>query len=1075
MRLFRRLPLITALTVAGIILSAAAQEFSPLKPSGASLIDKTRHSEIFQPPAPETAAEDYRSVRDKIMETSPFQYSQMRWNSARYSAENGLISTDDTLIGEFEDITGATEVPKALPPSLQMPDYGTSLSVTGRKVIGFSYTSKKYLGSQVNTGRADSVGTFDLTQEMQVRMQGKIGPKITVNVDYDDTKTNKQDISIIYKGDPQDVVQSASFGDIELSLPATEFVSYNKQLFGIRADLKHKGFKGTFIGSRTKGTTKTKQFVGNTLFQTRDILDTSYMRRQYYDITFGSGTARLPIKQGSIKVYLDNQTNQATGGSNVYSLTADDMGVQTSSYTGKFKLLAAGVDYVVDYNAGVLTFNNSLQTQDVVAINYTNTNGTELAYNSPSDPLGTSGTGNPKLIKTKNDIFIATSTEKGYQAELKTYYSIGQTQIVQDDGKGNFILKIYDSNKNSVGPSLLPPQVYPDNIVVDFTLGIFHLQNPFGAIGNPSQQDPDVYAATPVSKRSIHVEYSSRIKTFTLEANIVVQSESVMVDNVKFTRNLDYYIDYDSGFITFYNESKIRSDSVVTMTYDVSPFGGIGTSALIGSRLSYDFSNNFALGTSVLYETASKARTAPNIKDLAASLLVYEGDFQMKNINLAGVQTTFGAEVAQSRNNPNLNDFAIIENMEGIKQTDAASVEAIDWRIAANPFESPASPLAINWINDEVKVLDINPDAQANSNETQRVLVINYDLSVSSEVSIVFPMSTSGLDFSKKNLLDMLVYANGSLANPGPEFNIHFGQINEDADGTGGITLNCKSGITLTNAPKTEDLNCTGQLEGGEDIGWPYGPSTAPYAVYGANNGRIDTQDLNNNFVMDAQDFTGGDFGYVNGSMFTDATQGGGVQLNRFTFSGWHTLQSSFNISSTDTYKWSAIRQVRISLRRTNTPGEQLKGKIILAHLNAVGNTWSINASSSAAASMNVAGENNQDNPEYQPIFSAGGAAQQVYNDLYGSIQDQKEANNSSNVVEQSLKMIYSTTGTATMSTNRTFSSSIDISQHKQFRFLLNNPPGNEVSSATVFFLRLGSDSDYQQVEIPLTFTGWHL
>ncbi|HAN04836.1 MAG TPA: hypothetical protein DCQ25_06240, partial [Elusimicrobia bacterium] len=88
---------------------------------------------------------------------------------------------------------------------------------------------------------------------MQVRMQGKVGQKISVNVDYDDTKVDKQDISVVYQGDPNEVVQNVSFGDIDLSLPATEFVSYNKQLFGIRADLKTQRLKFTFVGSRTKG------------------------------------------------------------------------------------------------------------------------------------------------------------------------------------------------------------------------------------------------------------------------------------------------------------------------------------------------------------------------------------------------------------------------------------------------------------------------------------------------------------------------------------------------------------------------------------------------------------------------------------------------------------------------------------------------------------------------------------------------------------------------------------------------------------------------------------------------------
>ncbi|MDD4004646.1 MAG: hypothetical protein PHW69_05515 [Elusimicrobiaceae bacterium] len=1071
MKKLSRLFLVCLLT-AEMCVPVSAQGFAPLNNGSLHLIDAARHDSIFPQTEQKESApdeEDLRSLSDRIRETSPFKYSQDKWNDARYAAENGLLQEDRQLSSEYAELTGAQEVPKALPPSLQMPDYGTSLSVTGRKVIGFAYSSKKYLSPQVTSSRASGVSSFDLTQEMQVRMQGKIGPRITVNVDYDDTKQDKQDISIIYKGDTQDVVQSASFGDIDMTLPSSEFVSYSKQLFGIRTDIKYKGLKATVIGSRTKGTTKTKQFVGNTVFSSVNILDTAYRRRTYYDLSFGSATARLPIKQGTEKVYLDNQNYVTANGVNVFEKTADDMGVQTSSYTGKFRLLSAGVDYVMDYTNGLIQFRNALDSQDVVAIDFTNANGTQLAYNSPADPLGTNGTGNIKLIKTKNDILINTTTEKGYQCELKTYYSIGQTQIVRDDGKGNFILRVNDSNGSEVGSTLNPKQTYSDTISVDFELGIFHLAKPFASPDDPNTPDPYIYAATPVSKRTLHIEYSSRVKTFTLEPSIVTQSESVIVDGAKYTRNLDYYIDYDSGFITFYNESRINSTSVIQITYDVSQFGGLGTSALLGGRVSYDLGSKLSVGSSLLYQTASKAKTAPDISDIASSMLVYEGDTQLKNVRLLGVNSSFGAEAAQSRSNPNLNGLAIVENMEGVKEETTASLDAISWRIAANPIYAPALPSAVSWLNTTVKTLEINPHASATADDTQTVLVINYDLSVSSEASIVYPFDLSGLDFSSKKILRMVVRGDGSAAVPGPSVNLHFGQINEDSDGSGGMTLTCANGTTLVNAPKTEDLNCNGQLAVGEDIGWNYNPASGVSTRYGATNGIIDTQDLNGNGILDAQDFTGGDFGYVNGTLFTDMSNN--TQTNSINFTGWRTLQAGFSIVSTDTYKWTAVKQVRISLQRA--PGGKTKGQIILAQLEAEGNTWTVNASTPSSASLSVAGINNEDNPEYSPIFSAGGEAQQVYNDLYGSVEDQQQLTNSENVIEQSLNLIYTSTGPAVMSADRRFTNSIDISAHKLFSFLLNNPPGNEVSTTTLVFLRIGTDSAYKQVQIPLGFTGW--
>src|SRR5204863_3740047 len=124
------------------------------------------------------------------------------------------------------------------------------------------------------------------------------------------TKTDKKDISIVYKGDPDEVVQRAAFGDVNLSLPQTEFAGYNKQVFGVSAELKYKALKGYFIGSRTKGETETKEFVGNVILQRIDINDTSYVRRRFYRYTKlgqGSGANDTNIPISNITVYLDNR------------------------------------------------------------------------------------------------------------------------------------------------------------------------------------------------------------------------------------------------------------------------------------------------------------------------------------------------------------------------------------------------------------------------------------------------------------------------------------------------------------------------------------------------------------------------------------------------------------------------------------------------------------------------------------------------------------------------------------------------------------------------------------------------
>jgi hypothetical protein len=996
------------------------------------------------------------------------------------------------------DIAISTNAPKPPPPEVELPTYGTSLSVTGRKVIGFNFSEKRYTHDQVTSGRAKTTNLIEINQQLQLRMQGKVGPKITVNVDYDDTKTNQQDISVVYNGDPNEVVQNVSFGDIDLSLPSTEFVSYNKQLFGIRADVKYKGFKATIIGSRTKGTTKSKQFLGNSQFVSVDFQDTSYLRRTYYDLTFGAAT-RLPIKSGSERVYLARQDPTQTNNVNLQTLTVDDLSCDTpacvnqssTSFAGQFLTLTAGQDYTINYAKGYIQFRNQLQPQFVVAVDYIDANGNHLSVQSSSvTPTALGGSGLFKLVKTPSDLpLFSTATESGYNREMKTFYSIGQTSIVRDNGRGNFILRVLDpSTRSEIGSALNPIQKYPDTINVDFENGIFQLQNQFSVgNGSPTIVDPNIYAQTPISERIIHVEYNYRFKTFNLEPNLVVQSELVILDGQKLNRNVDYFIDYEAGFITFFNPDRILATSEIDITYEVSAFVGATNDTLLGGRVSHDFNEHYSIGTTLLYDAGAKSQTTPQITELAKSLLVYEFDAQAKKLKIGKKMTlTLQGEFAQSRQNLNLNQFAIIDNMEGIRQQDATPLLASSWQIASNPGNIPSDITKFTWTSEDFNVLAINPNAQANANDTQKVLDFNYDFTnlASQEMSIVYPFSVSGIDMSQRTVLEVVMLGD----NGNEPIDFHLGSINEDADGTGGVTLNCADGRVLVGVPKTEDTDCTGILSPAKDVGWLYHYNGQDYTVpYTAQNGALDSEDLNKNGRLDPADLTGGDFGYVfdpnnvtNQNLF-DATSNSTRTVMDFGGTGWHTFEIPLNISSQSASNWTNIRQIRISLKK----GLLNTGTLKFARIAVVGNSWqrgtagdpNTGAGPVANEVLNVTPINNVDNPNYTPIYNAGGDASSVFNDLYGSVSNLQKLNNTKNISEQALQLSFSqlTAGT-TVYTKRIFSTAIDVSQHRFFNFLLygnadSAPP--DLTGNTTFFLRVGSDQNYFEVQVPINFQGW--
>lgn len=984
----------------------------------------------------------------------------------------------------------ATEYIEILNPSLLLPIYGTTISMTGRKTFGIKYDAKKYKENKSTVTDRDT-SSMEFEQEMQLKVQGKISDRIFVDIDYDDQREDAQNIGVSYRGKPGEIVQSADFGDIELSLPGTEFISYSKQVFGAKMHLQYGDAHLRLIGSQNKGENKSKQFKGDSVFETVNIKDLQYIRRKYYDLTFGYQTGAststqwtYAIKQGTEKVYIDDHTN---GGYQVASKAVDiktGAVYPTNGGTAAFKLLTRGVDYTIDYNQNILIFNNGLSATDVVAIDYQNSQGVWASSAQPD--------GYPILIKTNNERPLVSNDELDYQLEMKRYYSIGTTQITRDDGSGNFILKLLESDGTEVCAANDSRPFC--QFTVDYDKGIFKIGGRFS--------DVSLYNATPASStnRYFFVQYTSTVKTYFLEPDLVVQSETVKVNGATMERNKDYYVDYASGFITFYNSDLIGSNSVVDVTYDVA--GGSEDTALMGGRFNYDFTDKISVGASLLNESGSEPKRVPNVGATTSSLMAMEADFKVDNVEVVdGVHVTLGAEAAQSRKDENLFGYAMVDSMEETKEYVKASTIYSDWKIASNPTAGTNFFDAIKWDSQDIPMLQINPSAIANGDDKQNVLLIDYDFSIAQdkgfgdrdEVSIVYPISSSGVDFSNKTLFELTMQGEEN----GPLINISFGTINEMSDNYTDYSALLADGFSLdqifpvcskyyvagmNTVPKTEDLRCTGKLTNSEDMGWLYINPDGSYQRYNpfANNvynpwpqptGVIETQDLNGNGLLDSEDLTsGGNFGFAGQEI-------NGLPGGEINFSGWKTFNqevdfgSATNVWGTD---WTSIQQMRITLKR-NPNGGKLKGQIKIASLGVSGSVWQpLDTDEEVLLSYGI---NNVDNMNYKPIFSDNGDGGEVFRTLYGSVNDLKKDDGTNNIEEQSLALQYDFSKNPLLdkvSVQRNFSA-MDFSKHKQFRFLLYN--NGEIDEDTYFFLRIAADeNNYSEVRVPLNFKdAWHL
>ena len=159
--------------------------------------------EDLLPDLQEDSASD--DIEQATLDLEPYQdlhNERERWNEMRQ-----LIETGQPLSGPLPSEIAVSTGPigrfaPAIPPppgfTVQMP-YESRLTVSGRKTIGMIYRSTQYSNSSYATTQGVPTGqsSFELQQSLQVRINGQIGRKVTVNVDFDDTKTDKKDISIV--------------------------------------------------------------------------------------------------------------------------------------------------------------------------------------------------------------------------------------------------------------------------------------------------------------------------------------------------------------------------------------------------------------------------------------------------------------------------------------------------------------------------------------------------------------------------------------------------------------------------------------------------------------------------------------------------------------------------------------------------------------------------------------------------------------------------------------------------------------------------------------------------------------
>src|SRR5205085_11354233 len=135
-------------------------------------------------------------------------------------------------------------------------------------------------------------------------------------------------------------------------------------------------------------------------------------------------------------------------------------------------------------------------------------------------------------------------------------------------------------------------------------------------------------------------------------------------------------------------------------------------------------------------------------------------------------------------------------------------------------------------------------------------------------------------------------------------------------------------------------------------------------SAIGSGNLHLDSEDLDRNGILDAENpFVGGNLGYRSSDP-TQAIDFGGSVSNAVDHTTWKFVRVPLNISTTTAANWSAIKEMRVTLRPvTGQAGHS--GTISIAKIAVVGNKWQAQVPEVIGSTLTAAAINTEDDATY--------------------------------------------------------------------------------------------------------------
>jgi cell surface protein SprA len=528
--------------------------------------------------------------------------------------------------------------------------------------------------------------SFKMQQTQRFTVTGRIGEKVTVNVDQDSERAFdfENNIKLNYTGYDDDVLQKIEAGNVALSLPGTRFVTYGGNsagLFGIKSEMQLGNLAITAIASQEKGENKKLSLSGGATEGSQKIQDYEYRRFTYFFLDTLYRAQYRYFARKWVHLYDVQPVFGGTRGNAIHRLEVyrsrggDDRDPKaipglayrdpnpakrdsTELYSGYFIRLDPSTDYYVEKTLGYLVMTNPLSPEEVLAVAYQDSGSFynraprivgDIDYVPSADPL------NPKTIRLKlikprgptppqppdrnhtwnlewkNVYYLGSRNIPAEDFQLKLFYKppAGEPQeTFTDNGTARAFLNVFGLDERNNSGAYTPDNIIDDDLaIVNRARGelIFPDLEPFEPdgvfVGNnnleASKLPKELYVSTMYrssvqtdiyrdSKFYLEVKSKNRSSaSYSLGFNVIENSEEVLLDGRKLTRDVDYTIDYYSGNLVVLNDEATKPGRNLEISYQGNQLFQLEKKTIIGTRAEYRINPNSFIGGTLMYLNAT--------------------------------------------------------------------------------------------------------------------------------------------------------------------------------------------------------------------------------------------------------------------------------------------------------------------------------------------------------------------------------------------------------------------------------------------------------------------------------------